>query len=364
MYDWLRRWFSSSDTTADDRLAPGDTLEPCAAPEAKLPEQAPTALLGGDLGVSWLQRNQVTAEFNQWVFDSRSVSSIFITPAEQRVLDALQQIVDSRQSGASLVRRMPGVIPQLLQSLRTEDFSGADLARKISNDVVLVAEVVRLANSAFYSTVQAITSIEHAVLVLGQHGLRQLISGVAFKPIIGANSGHFTRLIAPRLWLQAEQCALANRLLADDLQVNRFEAFLAGLIQNVGLIAALRVMEQNADPEVQLGSESFCNALITHARVLSCSIGREWQFPAAIIEAIEQQSGNTDLTGMTPLARTLASGDYLSKVQLLDAQGLLPVQAVEGLSEQGLLCLQALRDAAAEQVGQPLLVDGELAGRR
>ncbi|MDP9108196.1 MAG: HDOD domain-containing protein, partial [Pseudomonadota bacterium] len=319
MYDWLSRWFSSSATTADQSIladANLDSAEPGARTLAASSHASPRS---GELGVSWLQRNQVTVDFNQWVFDTASVPTIFVTPAEQRVLDALQAIVDSRQSGANLVRRMPGVIPQLLQSLRTDDFSGADLARKISNDVVLVAEVVRLANSAFYSTVQAITSIEHAVLVLGQNGLRQLISGVAFKPIIGANSGHFTRLIAPRLWLQAEQCALANRLLADDDQVNSFEAFLAGLIQNVGLIAALRVMEQVADPEAKLGSESFCNALIIHARVLSCSIAHEWQFPAAIIEAIEQQGGHNDAANMTPLSRTLAAGDFLSKVQLLDA---------------------------------------------
>ena len=345
MYDWLRRIFSSP------------VAAPVAQPAGRVAvalAQVPPARVD-TLGLSWLKRSGVTADFNHWIFESQAASELFVTPLEQRVLDALDVIVESRQSGVNLVRRMPGLIPQLLQSLRSDDFSGAELARKISNDVVLVAEVVRLANSAFYSTEQSIASIEHAVLVLGQNGLRQLISGVAFKPIIGANSGHFTRQIAPRLWQQAEQCALANRLLSEGEGVDHFEAFLTGLIQNVGLLAALRVIEQVADGDASLGSESFCNVLIQQSRKLSCSIAREWQFPPAIINAIEQQGGTHTLDTMSPLARILSNGDFLSKVHLLEAHQLLAADALDGLSAAGLRCLATLHTAAPIATSEQLV---------
>ena len=341
MYHWLRRLFST----------PADVL-PLSPPKTMpSPQLAAMSATRDWLGVSWLTRSEVTADFNRWVFETDVASALFITPIEQQVLDAIEAIVQSKQSGANLVRRMPGLIPQLLQSLRNDDFSGTELARKISTDVVLVAEVVRLANSAFYSTEQSITSIEHAVLVLGQNGLRRLISGVAFKPIIGPNAGHFTRQIAPRLWQQAEQCALASRILAHTESVDHFEAFLAGLIQNVGLIASLRVIEQIAGDDAILGSESFCNGLIGLARTLSCSIAREWQFPAAIVAAIEQQGSRYGPSSMSPLARILSNGDYLSKVQMLGVNQRLGSSACDGLTESAEQCLEALRVASQPVTG-------------
>ncbi|NDP58360.1 MAG: HDOD domain-containing protein [Oxalobacteraceae bacterium] len=291
-----------------------------------------------------MQRNEVSADFTHWLFDTRDDSAIFVTPAEEAVLAELGRLVTSAHSGSSLVRRLPGVLPQLLQSLRSDSFSGAALARMISHDVVLVAEVLRLASTATHGA-NTMTSIEHAVLVLGQNGLRQLISGVAFKPIIDLKSGHYTRRIAPRLWQQSEQCALACSLLAEQEGVVPFEAFLAGLIQYVGLIASLRVLEQVAEGDATLGSASFCNALIAHARVLSCSIATEWQFPPAIIVAIEEQGSKHDLMRMSPLGRILSSADYLSKACLLGRHQLLRPDAVSGLSEISLACLQQLRAA-------------------
>ncbi|MBI3228837.1 MAG: HDOD domain-containing protein, partial [Burkholderiales bacterium] len=144
-------------------------------------------------GATWEQRNDANANFYDWLFDNNESSEFETTPIENEILEALDKLVKGKQSGANLVKRLPGVIPQLLQSLRTENFSGAELSRKISHDVVLVAAVIRIANSSMYNPTQTITSIEHAVLILGQNGLRQLITGVAFRPIIDLNSGHYTK---------------------------------------------------------------------------------------------------------------------------------------------------------------------------
>jgi HD-like signal output (HDOD) protein len=243
------------------------------------------------------------------------------------VLETLDQILASPQAGTQLVRRMPGVIPQLLQSLRTTDFSGAELARKISHDVVLVAEVIRLANSSLYAKEDPITSIEHAVLVLGQNGLRHLITSVAFRPIIDLKSGRFNGLVGPRIARHSEQCAIAARLLAQQAGVNGFDAFLAGLIQNVGLMVALRVMDQDAAANESLGSTAFCNALIPKARRLSASIGREWRFPDVVMTAIDEQAIVGQRQTRSAVGQMLSMADYLAKLNLLVATGELAPDA-------------------------------------
>ena len=118
-------------------------------------------------------------------------------------------------------------IPQLLQSLRSDKFSGAQLSRTISSDLVLVSAVIRLANTSSMGNGTSIASVEHAVMLIGQEGLRHLITSVAFRPIIDMNSGHYTRSLAPRIWDQSERCAVANRMLAEEMGLDPFEAELS-----------------------------------------------------------------------------------------------------------------------------------------
>jgi HD-like signal output (HDOD) protein len=309
MYQWMQRLFSGSAKTRRDQPEP--------EPQAELaPEPAP-ALAAAQPVVSFEQLDKVNGNYFNWLFEAEGESDLDTNLAETQVLEALGAIIGSQQSGAALVRRLPGLLPQLLQSLRSDNFSGAQLSRTISNDVVLVAAVIRLANSSCRGSGKSITSVEHAVMLIGQQGLRHLITSVAFRPIIDMHSGYYTRTLAPRLWDQSERCAMANRALAESLGIDPFEAFLAGLVQNVGLIVALRIMDQTAKNDLQLGSEIFCARLVRDARILTCSIGREWSFPDTVTQAIGEQAGMRKGRAISPLGRLLTLTDYLSKIRIL-----------------------------------------------
>jgi HD-like signal output (HDOD) protein len=321
MFKWLQRMISTPAAPAPapvQRTAPPPPPAPVAAPV-----KSTTPASGGKRVVSFDQVDRVNSAWDSWLFARSDDSGLDMSPLESQALEALAAIVASHQSGAALVRRMPGLIPQLLQSLRSDNFSGAALSRTISSDVVLVGAVVRLANSAYQGTANSITSVEHAVMLIGQEGLRQLITSVAFRPIIDMNSGHYTRTLAPPLWEHAERCAVANRVVAEELGIEPFEAFLAGLVQNVGLIVALRVMDQVAKNDPSLGSELFCAQLVRDARVLSCSIGREWKFPETVTRALAEQEGLQKGAQLSPLGQLLMLTDYLGKVRALIEQGRL-----------------------------------------
>jgi HD-like signal output (HDOD) protein len=301
--------------------------------------------------VSFEQRDRINSDFRGWLFGREDDGGLDISAAEEQVLDALAAILASQQSGAALVRRMPGLIPQLLQSLRSETFSGAALSRTISSDVVLVAAVVRLANSALHGSGTTISSVENAVIVIGQNGLRQLITSVAFRPIIDMHSGYYTRTLAPRLWEHAERGAVANRSVAGELGIDPFEAFLAGLVQHAGLIVALRVMDQVAGADPGLGSELFWARLVRAARTLACSIGREWHFPDSVISALAEQEGMRKGAQLSPLGGLLMLTDYLGKGRMLIEQGRLrQTEAVlfAGLPPHAARCAAALAAPAAD----------------
>jgi HD-like signal output (HDOD) protein len=319
MFQWLQRMFSAPAQAgvAQEAVVPDapEALAPVTPPAAPVAPVAPAPAPRST--VSFDQLDQANGLYQRWLFDIEGEPELDTNEVENQVLDALGAIVSSQQSGAALVRRMPGMIPQLLQSLRSDSFSGAQLSRTISSDVVLVAAVIRLANSSLTGTGSSITSVEHAVMLIGQEGLRHLITSVAFRPIIDMNSGHFTRSLAPRIWDHSERCAIANRALAEAMGIDPFEAFLAGLVQNVGLIVALRIMDQVSKGDKNLGSEIFCARLIRDARILTCSIGREWHFPDSVTQAIAEQAGMKKGAIISPLGRLLTLTDYLGKVRIL-----------------------------------------------
>jgi HD-like signal output (HDOD) protein len=338
MYRWLRRLISgpaapapapaaepSPVPAAPAPAAPSATAEPApaapAAGAAPAPPAPPARPAGAPIAFELLDR--VGGAWNAWLYERADEGGLELNPHEAQVLEALAAILSSQQSGAALVRRMPGLIPQLLQSLRSESFSGSALSRTISSDVVLVAAVIRLANSCYQGTGTAVASVEQAVILIGQEGLRQLITTVAFRPIIDVNSGFYVRRLAPILWEHSERCAIAARAMAPKLGIEAFDAFLAALLQNVGLTVALRTMDQATHGEPLLGSGVFWAQLARDTRKLSVSIAREWNFPESVVKALAEQGGLRKGAVMSPLGRLLMLTDYLGKVRMLVEQAVL-----------------------------------------
>ncbi|MFD2367268.1 HDOD domain-containing protein [Pseudoduganella sp. GCM10020061] len=261
---------------------------------------------------------------------------------EQLILESLLRLVKAPDSAASLVPRVPAVIPPLLRSLRDTSLSGSDLARQIAQDVVLVGEVIREANSSYYSPATPVRNLEAAVLMLGQNGLRMLLARVAFRPVISQQSGRLARLSAPPIWAQAEKCALAASMLAYEHGAEPFEAYLAGLMENVGLIVAFRMIDQGfGDKAVLPGSAQFCRGLFGYARMISARIAMLWDFPPNVVTAIAQ-AGEAD---GPPLAQALGKADRISKLRLLADSGRVGIDAARaGMDATELQCFDKLKD--------------------
>ncbi|MFS2215250.1 HDOD domain-containing protein [Telluria sp. Tellsp104] len=349
MFRWLHSLFSSP-PVAQAQPQPQPAVEPVPEPvPAPAPAPAAPAPQPRTAPVSFEQLERINGAWHAWLFD-RADGGLELSDAETRVLEALAAIVGTQQSGAALVRRMPGLVPQLLQSLRSETFSGSALSRTIATDPVLVAAVVRLANSCYRGTGQSITSVEQAVILIGQEGLRQLITTVAFRPIIDVRSGFYTRRLAQHLWAHSERCAIAARQLAG-AGIEPFDAFLAGLLQNVGLIVSLRIMDQEAKDGERLGTDVFLAQLARATRGLCASIAREWNFPDTVAQALLEQGDLRRGAVMSPLGRLLKLADYLGKVRMLVEQGLVD-EADEhlfaGLPPEAAQCYAALAEAAAD----------------
>lgn len=260
---------------------------------------------------------------------------------ERLILEQVRTLAQNPAVAAELVPRVPELIPRLLRSLRDESVTTGELAGQVAEDVVLVAEVLREANSAYYRPVTPIKTLDAAIMLLGQNGLRMLLARVAFRPVIKLHEAGFARRAAPLVWNHSEKCAVAASLMASAVAADIFESCLAGLMQDVGLIVAFRLADRVCQNGKVPASEAFGVELLARSRQLSAVIARHWDFPDKVAEAIAR-AGEPDGPS---LAQALAQGDRIAKLRLLiDAGKLAEDDALvtEGLNSYQRRCLGKL----------------------
>ncbi|MGK5005158.1 HDOD domain-containing protein [Janthinobacterium sp. LB2P70] len=288
---------------------------------------------------------EIDAMYYRWLAAASAAQAPEET--EQQILDELARLAREPIAGAALVPRIPAIIPQLMRTLQDENMSAAKLSAQLAQDVLLVAEVYREANrpcyQSRYNASPSISNMEGAIMLLGQNGMRMLLARVAFRPIVSMQSGGLTVRTAPLIWRQSEKCALAASLVAPAMHANAFDAYLAGLMANVGLVVAFRLIDQMHAPDVFPQSDAFIAQVFAQARILSVRIAELWEFPQSVTRAIGQV-GQADAD---PQAQALALGERLSKLRMLADTGRFPADdpfVTSGLDKSALLAFGKLAD--------------------
>jgi len=126
--------------------------------------------------------------------------------------------------------------PDVMQTINRElDKDNPDInliAAKISEDGSLFSSVLRVINSPYFGMRCEITSIKHAITLLGMDNIVTVIASIKFKSRM-QDSG----LIAmPRYWDNALDVARLSSYLAMELRVSKpHEAYALGMFKDVGI---------------------------------------------------------------------------------------------------------------------------------
>ena len=311
----LGHWITGSKAApaGRDRQQPAAATPTGAATSVEL-QDGPLATEDGDIELA----------FSGCILGASSVTEHGPNAFERRALRELERLTASRDDLAGQVPRLPAIIPRVMQALRDDDSSAAGLAREIGRDSVLIGEVIRLANSPFYRTGKQVDSLEGAIVRVGRTGIRQLVSRAVFKPLLNLESGHFTRLSSPALWEQAKKTAVAADCLAKREGGDRFHAYLAGIVHNVGFSVAMTTLDRIWDGTNVPRSPEFRSRLSRHARQLTTRITRGWDFPESVVTAMASYAGiDGDKQRGSGLANILYAADKLAKIHTLSSRGLL-----------------------------------------
>ena len=254
------------------------------------------------------------------------------------------------------------ILNRLLASLAYEDVSFLKIAEIIEKDTVLAGNVLRLVNSALYGRRATVSSVRHAVSLLGMNKLRNATLGMSVTRL-------WNQVRTPPGWSMAKfnLHSVATGMLADMLSQEALVdypegAFTAGLFHDLGrmLIAIGLPGEYEQVARLYLaggGSRGECETAILEftSAELSAEALAQWNLPQEIRTAVRYHN-NPEMApsseGIT-LSRVIKAADgYVNAIGHQIDEGFPPPidKAIVRLEELGLgRALPSLLEAFAAE---------------
>lgn len=195
--------------------------------------------------------------------------------------------------------------------LAREEVRVPELAEVISSDQVLASSVLRLVNAAANALSRNITSVAEAIAYIGLERTRSVIYVAEAQALFG-NTQSFES------WNHALSAAYAAELIASRVGGNTHDAFIVGLIHDIGKIFLERYYSAEYDTvldQVSQGrdvKEAEMNSFgFNHAEVGALLL-KKWKFPSHIVDAVSRHCDCSNMSTAELLLQILIVANWIS----------------------------------------------------
>lgn len=224
-------------------------------------------------------------------FYQRLFQTDIALPDVPRISVELKKRLQKPHERQKIVPRLPAVIPKLMRSLRDPDASTKDYLELIKKDPLLLAAVLKQANSVAYKTQRSEpVDIEQAVVTVGIDGLRQVLSSAVMKPMIATSNPAFNGF-GEQLWEHSLRCAYLCEILAPKHSMVPYHGYLLGLTHSMGHITLFnevcKLLPVKKVQSEQFRAELLLNPILAYGEELSFLIAESWELPSEVCEGLK-----------------------------------------------------------------------------
>jgi len=213
-----------------------------------------------------------------------------------------EKLIDSTPD----IPTLPAVATRVLEVVRHPESGAADLRDIVQHDPVLSSKVLRMANSAYFGLPDELTDLQRAIALLGFNSVRNLAFTACLQSLYRPEfrCGAFT---ASSLWMHSVSVAVIARLLAARLWPGHDdEAFLAGLVHDVGIIIEWNLLPDPFERVIRtyegtgkIFTEVEKQTLGFHHCACGAAIIRRWKLPRHLVHVAKHHHGERR-TGSMP----------------------------------------------------------------
>lgn len=195
----------------------------------------------------------------------------------------------------SFIPTLPTVISQLTSLLQNPKTSAEEIGKAITTDQALASKVLKLVNSAFYGFPGKISTITHAIVILGFSTIKNVVLTATIFDAFKRKSDLSIPFDIEQFWLHSVACGSAAQSIAKYIGFKEKEAcFIAGLIHDLGKIILYQYLPLafieaflDAEKNKQLFFESETQLFdITHQEI-GAHLAEKWNLPLLLQNAIK-----------------------------------------------------------------------------
>jgi len=214
---------------------------------------------------------------------------------------------------------LPKVHSRLKEILQENESSQKDIANEIEKSPALVGKLLSISNSIFYGVRKQIVTVSDALTFIGTESVLSIVIGLESFNILSENIEQVVMQYIEEIRIKSVMRAQIARQIALfwNTPVNQHEAYVAGLMLDIGLVLRLcssveifhEFMEkyQSSNQSHYLIDKNLFT--ITHDKV-GAALLIYWNFPHEIISAVENHhcyTGDDPLTTIVQIADMLTA---------------------------------------------------------
>ncbi|MDR1909049.1 MAG: HDOD domain-containing protein, partial [Spirochaetaceae bacterium] len=222
--------------------------------------------------------------------DKETIARIVI-PLEQTRVEDLAVLSNTIVNSVNALPQFPENILRIQNLIADPNSDMAGIAREISQDPALTADLLKIVNSAEYMLSKKVDGIADAVKLIGIRGINNLLYSYGTQKILGDDTED-----KKRLWVHSYKTAFYAYNLVKNFRKTRNlpeDSYVAGILHDMGKIIFSEVHPDLLDKirrfcsEKGLPASTFedLSAGLNHAEI-GALVAEKWNFPAPLINAI------------------------------------------------------------------------------
>lgn len=233
------------------------------------------------------------------------IADIERSDIEQRILEAIDRMP-----------AFPRSVERILLLTRDIDCDPRAIVEVLESDPVMAARVLRTINSAFYALSRPISSMDHAVVMLGINTIKNLalaISTMGMMPVRNPSGFDTAAYLRHSLSVAGIARLVAYRL--DDADPS--EAYIAGLLHDFGKILFATHLPREFSAALDLSEDENLPLYLAEREIIGIDhayagalMADKWKLPQELGECIAAHHDETITPGML---RSLFIADQLVK---------------------------------------------------
>ena len=200
--------------------------------------------------------------------------------APKRVEALLQRIQEDLDAGRLVLPTLPEITVRVQAVLDQPEVSMDELTALLRADASIAARLLQLVNSPAYRANRPISDLRQAITRLGLDQIQHLVTAFAAEQMFQSHHESLNRLLK-RTWAHSLKVASLSHLIATEhSELNAEQAFLGGLIHDIGVLPIIRY----AEDEEPAPSEALLHHAIEWAHPsLGAELLEAWYFPEPLV---------------------------------------------------------------------------------